>query len=146
MFFQIRNLLEIVFIVIFPLSKLFKVHLLIGVRGVWVKCWGGRVTARVLFLFYVNVSEMRPRFRLSFQLLTIPAPWVLLPHRVVYPLGSTLGDCLSPVSLRGSQDELKPTTFSSLLLFCVFPLFLTLQRYSTLSAACWGYSLIIIIF
>ena len=37
-----------------------------GVRvGVWVQ------------LFYVNISRMRPRSRLSSQPLTIPTPWVI---------------------------------------------------------------------
>ena len=45
-----------------------------------------RVTALVLFLFYVYVSGMRPRSRLSFQALTIPAPWVLLRVKWSIPL------------------------------------------------------------
>ena len=59
-------------------------------------CWGVKGPALVLFLFYVNVSGMRPRSRLSSQPLTIPAPWVLLRVRGLSPCldGSTLGDCL----------------------------------------------------
>ena len=41
-------------------------------------CWEIRGTTLVLFLFYVNVSRMRPRPRLPFQSLTILAPWVFL--------------------------------------------------------------------
>ena len=41
-------------------------------------CWGVRGPTLVLFLFYVNVSGIRPRSRFSSRPLTIPAPWVLL--------------------------------------------------------------------
>ena len=42
-------------------------------------CWVGvRGPAIVSFLFYMNVSEMRPKSRLLSQLLILPAPWVLL--------------------------------------------------------------------
>ena len=51
--------------------------------------------------------------------------------------------------LGGNREaELKPITFSSLLLFRVFLSFLFSylpQRYSVLSAACWGYSIVIYI-
>ena len=44
-------------------------------------------------------------------------------HQVVYPYGSTLGD--SPHFLVGNREtELKPNTFSSLLIFCDFLPFL----------------------
>ena len=49
-------------------------------------CWGVRGPALVLFLFYVNVSEMRPRSLLSSQPLTIPVPWVLLRVKWSIPL------------------------------------------------------------
>ena len=39
---------------------------------------GARGPAIVLFLFYKNVSGIRPWSRLSSQPLTIPAPWVIL--------------------------------------------------------------------
>ena len=53
-------------------------------------CWGGgsdgpRSFLFLLFLFYVNVSGMRPRSRFYSQLLTIPAPWVILRVRWSIP-------------------------------------------------------------
>ena len=55
--------------------------------------WG---SALVLFLFFVNVSGMLLKSRLSFQPFTIPAPWVFLHVRWSIPLfhSSTLGGCL----------------------------------------------------
>ena len=50
-------------------------------------CWRVREPALVSFLFYVNVSGMRPRSRISSQLLTIPAPWFLLHVRWSIPPG-----------------------------------------------------------
>ena len=50
------------------------------------KCWGFRAPALVLFLFYVNVSGVRPLSRLSSQPLTIPPPWVLLRVKWSIPL------------------------------------------------------------
>ena len=41
-------------------------------------CWGVRRPEIVLFLFYVNVSGMNPRYRLSSHPLTILTPWVIL--------------------------------------------------------------------
>ena len=46
-----------------------------GVSG--FNCWRVRGPAFVLFLFYVNVTGMSPRSRLSSQPLTIPDPWEL---------------------------------------------------------------------
>ena len=74
-------------------------------------CWGFKGPALVLFLIYVNVSGMRPRSRLSTKPLTKPAPWVIPHVGWSIPVVSTLA-------------ELKRTTFSSLLLFRVFPPFL----------------------
>ena len=48
-------------------------------------CWGFRGQALVLFLFYMNISGMLPRFPLS-QPLTILAPWVFLRVRWSLPL------------------------------------------------------------
>ena len=45
-----------------------------------------REPALVLFLFYVNVSGMCLRSRLSSHPLTIPAPWVLFHVRWSIPL------------------------------------------------------------
>ena len=50
----------------------------------------GKGPVLVLFLIYMNVSGMHPRFCLSSQSLTMPAPWVLL--RIRWSI--TLGDCL----------------------------------------------------
>ena len=82
-------------------------------------CWGVRGPAFVLFLFYVNLSGMRPRSRLSSQPLTIPAPWVLI--RVGWSI--LLVPPLVTIShfLAGNkEDELEPTIFSSLLLLLLF--------------------------
>ena len=49
-------------------------------------CWRVRWPALASFLFYVNVSGMHPRSRLSFKPLMIPAPWVLLRVRWSIPL------------------------------------------------------------
>ena len=70
--------------------------------------------ALVLFLFYVNVSGMRPRSCLSFQLLPILAPWVLLRVRWSIPLASPCVTA-SRSLLWNREAELKPTNFSSLL-------------------------------
>ena len=66
------------------------------VGGVWVHLLGVKRPAFVLFLFYVNVSGMGPRFRLFSQPLTIPAPWVLLHARwaITLVLWFHLGECL----------------------------------------------------
>ena len=48
--------------------------------------WGVRGPTLVLFLFYVNVSGVRPRSRLSSQPLTLLVPWVLLRVRWSIPL------------------------------------------------------------
>ena len=76
--------------------------------------------ALMLFLFYVNVSGMRQRFRLFSQLLTISAPWI---HWVT-----------ASRFLAGNMEaELKPRlSFTpTFLCFPVFPLLLTPQRYNT---------------
>ena len=78
----------------------------------------------MLFLFYVNVSGMRPLSHLP------PPPAFedtgslgFPPRRVVYPPGSTLGEF--PRFLAGNREaELIPTTFSLLLRFRVFLSFL----------------------
>ena len=77
------------------------VHLLEGVKG----------PALVLFLFYLNVSGMRPRSRLSFQPLKIPAPWVLLRDRWPIPLVPPWVT-VSRFLARNTKADLKPTTFS----------------------------------
>ena len=56
------------------------------------RVWG---PALVLFLFYMNVSGMSPRSRLSSQPLTIPASWVILHVGRSILAIATLGDCLS---------------------------------------------------
>ena len=48
------------------------------VGRVWVQLLGVMGPVLVLFLFYENVSDMRPWSRMSSQPFTIPAPWVLL--------------------------------------------------------------------
>ena len=57
------------------------IHTYMGLGDSGFNCWRGqgvKGSALVLFLFYVNVSGLRPRSRLSSQPLTILAPWVLL--------------------------------------------------------------------
>ena len=66
-----------------------------GLEESGFNCWGVKGPGLVLFLFYVNVTGMRPRSRLSTQPLRIPAPWVLLPVRCSIPLFKWFhGDCL----------------------------------------------------
>ena len=86
-------------------------------------CGSGDPRSCYLFLLYVNVSGMHPWTRFSSQPLMILAPWVFL--RIwwsipLVPLWVT-ASCL----LVGSREaELKPNTFSSLLLFRFFLFFL----------------------
>ena len=104
----------------------------------------------MLFLPYVNVSRMLPRSRLSSQPLTLPAPWVLLHVRWSIPPGYMVPSWVTASRfLAGNTDaELKPTTFSSTFpCFSVFPLLLNPPSdIVPLIAACWGSSLIIIIY
>ena len=72
-----------------------------------------------LFLFYINVSGIHLWFRLNYQPLTIPAPRVLLRVGWSIPMVSTLV-IASHFLLGNRETDLKPTTFSSLLLFNVF--------------------------
>ena len=70
-------------------------------------------------LFYVNVSGMHPQSSLSSQPLTILAPQVLLCIRWSIPLVPLFHTWVTASRfLAGNREaELKPTTFSSLLLF-----------------------------
>ena len=82
---------------------------------------GSIVSARVILVF-VNAYRMCPRS------LVLPAfddsgSLGSLPRPVVYPSALTLGDCLQFLAGNG-EAELKPITFSSLLLFRVFLSFL----------------------
>ena len=90
-----------------------------------------------LFLFYVNVSGISLQSHLSSQSLTIMAPWVLLHNRwsiLLVPSWVTASRFLAG----NKESELKPTIFSSLLLFCGFLSFLfwTPSNIVPLSAAC----------
>ena len=71
---------------IFPMkvSDIYNIYIEVGESGFY--CWGFRGPALVLFLFYVNVSGMRARSRLSSQPLKIPVPWALLQVRWSIPL------------------------------------------------------------
>ena len=73
----------------------------------------------VLFLFYVNVSGMLLQSHLSSQPLTIPAPWVFLYIGSSIPLVPPWV-IASHFLVRNGDTELKPTAFSSLLLFGSF--------------------------
>ena len=75
-------------------------------------CWGGQEARAVLFLFYVNVSGIRPPSRLSSQPLTVPGPSVILHIEWSIPVVSTLGE--------NWEGEPKASPFSLLLLFRVF--------------------------
>ena len=68
------------------------------------------------------------------------------PSQVVYPPDYMVTPWVTAYRfLAGNKEaELKPSTFPSLLLFRVFPLFSSPNPPGTLSAACWGYSLIIV--
>ena len=90
-----------------------------GVGESGFNCWRVRGPALVSFLFYVIVSGMRPWFCLSSQPLTVPVPWVLLRvgcSLLLVPSWVTASRFLA----WNREAELKPITFSSLLLFCVF--------------------------
>ena len=107
-------------------------------------CWRVRRLALELFSFYVNVSGMRPRSRLFSQHLMVPAPWVLL--CVGWPISLVKWfhpGWLPPVFFLGIGKQFLFThTFPS---FPVFPLSWPSSNIVPLSAACWGYSLIIFI-
>ena len=62
--------------------------------GECVQLLGVKGFALALVLFYVNVSGMRPRSRLSSLPLTIPAPWVIICVGWSIRVTSTLSDCL----------------------------------------------------
>ena len=85
--------------------------------------WEVKGSAIVLFLFYVNISAMLPRFRSSSQPLTMPVPWVILRVRWSILVVSTL--VTASCFLAGNREsKLKSTTFYFLLLFSVFLSFL----------------------
>ena len=110
--------------------------------------WKVKEPELVLFLFYVNVYGMCSLSHLSSQPLVIPVPWVIFHDRWSIPVISTLSDYLPFPSEEWGGDDLKPTTFSSLLLFRFFLSFLFSLLPSDivpLSASCWGCSSIIII-
>ena len=65
-----------------------------GVGGVWVQLlWGQGDRARVI-LFYVNVFIMRPRSRLSSQILRYRLPWLSSASGGLYLVGFHSGDRL----------------------------------------------------
>ena len=100
-------------------------------------CWEFRGPALVLFLFYMNVSGMRPRPRLSSQPLTIPAPLFLL--RVRWSIFLVPPWVTASCFLAGNKEaELKPSIFSSLLFFHVLSFLFsgTPADIVTLIAAC----------
>ena len=99
-------------------------------------CWGVRSFVLVLFLFYVDVSGMRPLSVLSSKPLTIPTPWVLLHIRWSIPLGDYL-----PFPFGESGDWAKAHHFlftPTFPCFLIFPLLLIPQRYSTFDCCLLG--------
>ena len=82
-----------------------------------IKCWGIRGPALVSFSFYVNVSGMRPAFEYTSSL---GSPLRQVVH------GSMVRPWVAASRfLAGNREaELKPATFSSLLLFIAFLSFL----------------------
>ena len=112
----------------------------------WIQLLGGQGACKCIIFFLCECIWTVPVVSLSFQFLTIMGSWVLLFIGLSIPL--------VPPWVTGShflagtrETELKPTTFSLLLLFHVFlsPLLLTLQQYIVpLIAACCSCSLIII--
>ena len=120
------------------------IHTEWGVSG--LNCWRVMGPTLVLFLFYVSVSGMRPRSRLSSQPLPKPTPWLYL-H-----VGSSILMVPPWVTasyfLAGNREaDLKPTIFSSHTFphFSVFLLLLTPSDIVPLSAVCWSYCSLIII-
>ena len=95
----------------------------------------------------MNVSGILPWSLLSSLPLMILAPWVIL--HIGWPIPQVPHWVITFHFLAWNKEaELKPTTFSSLLLFYVFLSFFFSWHPSNivpLSAACWGYSLIKII-
>ena len=77
-------------------------------------CWGFRGQALVLFLFYMNISRLLPRSRMSSQPLEVLAPWVLLRVGSSIPLVPPWV-IASRFLAWNKEAELQPTTFSSLL-------------------------------
>ena len=98
----------------------------------WLYCGRVRGSALVLFLFYVNISGMRPRSCLSSKPLTKPVPWVLLRVSWSIPLVKWF-HCLSfSCGEKGGWAKSYYFLFTPTFpWFLVFPLFLTLQRFST---------------
>ena len=115
--------------------------------GFWVQLFGGRGPALLSFLFYVNVSGMRPQSRLSSQPLTIPAPWVILYVGLsifVVPPWVTASRFLA----ENREVELKPTTFSTFTFPCFLSFLFSLlpSDMVLLNAASWGQSFRIYIY
>ena len=64
-------------------EHLISFHLLPSRNNIWIRrsgfnCYGLMGPTLVLFLLYVNLFGMHPRSVLSYQLLTILAPWILI--------------------------------------------------------------------
>ena len=109
--------------------------------------WGPRGSAVMTFYLYVNVPVMRSWCCLFSQPLLITSPWVIL--RVGWSIDLRFPLWWpSPISCREYVGWVKTHYFlftSTFQCFSVFPILLSHQRQSALSAACWDYSLIIII-
>ena len=121
--------------------------MLCTVVGVWVHLLGFQVRDRVILVVCECIWNALlvllglPTFYDTGSL-CYPSHWV-----AYQPSDSTLMTA-SRFPAGNREAKLKPTTFSSLLLFSVFCFYSspTPQRYNALIANCWGYSLIIIIY
>ena len=108
------------------------------VEGIWIQLLGVRGVALVLLLFYVYLAGMHPQYHLSSQPLTIPTPWVFLGWSISLVLPWVT---VSHFLARNRENELKPSNFSSLLLFlsflfeyCLLGLLLNNNIYADLSS------------
>ena len=86
--------------------------------GVWVQFLGGQGARARIILVLRECIWNAPAVSLALPAYD-DAGSLGSPRRVVFPHGSTLGDCL-PFPWGNRESEVKPTPFSPLLLFLVF--------------------------
>ena len=124
-----------------PMETYVYIYLFMG-WGSLVQFWGDQGPTLVLFLFYANVSGMRPRSRLFSQLWRYRFPGFSPALGGISPClnGSTLGHCLPfPCGEYGGWAKTHHFFFTPTFpWFPVFPLLLTPQRYSTFECCLLG--------